>query len=180
MNYWIYDNGGYWYPEDEQKIRTKNVCSLMKYGSEHHDTYYPVCYKEVNDKFEPPIMKQANVFSEGVEDIRLFVSQQTGKLMFIGSTLGYSYADKIRMIVGEYDIHTQETDRVDVLTNEIPLIFRKEVYATACLSGALVYLVMESLIDFRNLNLAVAVLAVIAIRIIAVRKKLSIPFKPIT
>ena len=68
----------------------------------------------------------------------------------------------------------------DVLTNEIPLIFRKEVYATACLSGALVYLVMESLIDFRNLNLAVAVLAVIAIRIIAVRKKLSIPFKPMT
>ncbi|MCL4158827.1 UNVERIFIED_CONTAM: hypothetical protein GTU68_048936, partial [Idotea baltica] len=27
----------------------------------------------------------------------------------------------------------------DVLTNEVPLIFRKEIYATACLVGALVY-----------------------------------------
>ena len=118
VNYWIYDNGAYWYPDDEQKIRTKNVCSLLQDGSEHHDALYPVCYYETKEHFQPPIVKRANVFSEGVEDIRLFVSNATGKLMFIGSTLGYSYTDRIRMIVGEYQVDDHTIDRTDEVTGE--------------------------------------------------------------
>ena len=114
VNYWIYDNGAYWYPEDEHKIRTKNICSLLKDGSEHHDTFYPTGFNETIEKFEPPILKRANVFSEGVEDIRLFVSQSTGKLMFIGSTLGYSNVDNIRMIVGEYNVEIANIEREDL------------------------------------------------------------------
>lgn len=110
VNYWIYDNGAYWYPDDEHKIRTKNVCSLLKHGSYHHNVLYPTCYKEVVDRFQPPVMKRANVFSEGVEDLRLYNSSN-GKLMFIGSTLGYSYTDKIRMIVGQYEINTEKIEK---------------------------------------------------------------------
>lgn len=63
----------------------------------------------------------------------------------------------------------------DVLCNEIPLIFRKEIYATACLTGAGFYL----LVSFFDLNEAVAVLSsmsiIIIIRLISVKKKLSLP-----
>ena len=33
----------------------------------------------------------------------------------------------------------------DILCNEIPLIFRKEIYATACLSGALVFFLLREI-----------------------------------
>ena len=107
VNYWIYDSGAYWYPEDEHKIRTKNVCSVF---SPEDSMTHPTCFHETQERFPPPIVKRANVFSEGVEDIRLYVSQKTGKLMFIGSTLGYSYTDKIRMIVGEYHVLSETTE----------------------------------------------------------------------
>ena len=110
VNYWIYDNGSYWYPEDEHKIRTKNVCSLLKNGSEFHDVLFPTCYSEATERFKPPIVKRAGGFSEGVEDIRLYISNETGKLMFIGSTLGYSTTDKIRIIIGEYHVEICETE----------------------------------------------------------------------
>ena len=32
----------------------------------------------------------------------------------------------------------------DTLSNEVPLIFKKEIYATACLIGALVYIVLRN------------------------------------
>ena len=99
VNYWIYDNGAYWYPDDESRIRTKNLCTRLE---GHHKKLFPVTFQEIKEDFQPPVVKRANVFSEGVEDIRLYVSQKTNQLMFIGSTLNYSYTDKIRMIVGEY------------------------------------------------------------------------------
>jgi uncharacterized membrane protein YeiH len=33
----------------------------------------------------------------------------------------------------------------DVLANEVPLIFRQEIYATACFAGALVYYISDML-----------------------------------
>jgi uncharacterized membrane protein YeiH len=63
----------------------------------------------------------------------------------------------------------------DVLTNEIPVIFKKEIYATACLFGAILYLCLEYLGCERNLNFLVSALLIIIIRIVAVKKNLSIP-----
>jgi uncharacterized membrane protein YeiH len=63
----------------------------------------------------------------------------------------------------------------DVLTNEIPVIFRKEIYATACLAGALCYLVLYFQHVDRNTNLIVSSLLILIIRILAVRYKLSLP-----
>jgi uncharacterized membrane protein YeiH len=62
----------------------------------------------------------------------------------------------------------------DILLNDIPLIFRKEIYATACIIGGTIYLLLLNHID-ENVNKLLAVAIVCAIRIIAVKFKLSLP-----
>ncbi len=57
----------------------------------------------------------------------------------------------------------------DVLTNEIPLIFRKEIYMTACLVGGLVYLLLLRISDWDNLSISVSICTVILIRYFSVR-----------
>lgn len=63
----------------------------------------------------------------------------------------------------------------DTLLNTIPLIFRKEIYATACIMGGILYF---SLLYF-NLKEDLAKVAVIAfifaLRVIVVRYKLTLP-----
>lgn len=66
----------------------------------------------------------------------------------------------------------------DVLTNEIPLIFRKEIYASACLVGALVFLGLEYFYAGAFYNLPVAILVVIIIRYLAVMRNWELPFEP--
>lgn len=63
----------------------------------------------------------------------------------------------------------------DVLTNEIPIIFKKEIYATACLAGAAIYLTLDYLGLERNANFLLSAAIIIVIRIIAVKKNLSLP-----
>lgn len=66
----------------------------------------------------------------------------------------------------------------DVLTNEVPLIFRKEIYASACVAGGLVFLILEQFSHIYLLNLWLAIGVVIIIRILAVVKHWSMPFNP--
>ncbi len=66
----------------------------------------------------------------------------------------------------------------DVLSNEVPLIFRKEIYASACLVGAIVFLIMEYFSANKDLNLIAAILVVFIIRILAVRRDWALPFNP--
>src|SRR5690606_18443544 len=55
----------------------------------------------------------------------------------------------------------------DVLTNETPVLFRKEIYATACLLGAVCYLLLfEAGLD-REIKLAVSITLIFVIRITA-------------
>ncbi|TGK01911.1 trimeric intracellular cation channel family protein [Leptospira langatensis] len=63
----------------------------------------------------------------------------------------------------------------DTLINEVPMIFRKEIYATACLVGAVLYILLERLEVNVEINTAVSAFAVILARIIAVRFNLSLP-----
>ncbi|MBL7836986.1 MAG: trimeric intracellular cation channel family protein [Bacteroidetes bacterium] len=63
----------------------------------------------------------------------------------------------------------------DVLTNEIPVLFRKEIYATACVSGALLYVVLVNLNTMPQLNLSVSALLIVLIRFVSVKYKLSLP-----
>lgn len=63
----------------------------------------------------------------------------------------------------------------DVLTNEIPVIFRKEIYATACLAGAFLYLALDYFSVERNISLVMAMLLIFVIRVIAVKYNISLP-----
>lgn len=63
----------------------------------------------------------------------------------------------------------------DVFVNEVPLIFRKEIYAVACIIGGLIY----QLCDALGMNIEITVIAtfisVVAVRILAVKYKISLP-----
>ena len=63
----------------------------------------------------------------------------------------------------------------DMLTQEVPIIFHKEIYATACLAGALLYLFLHYFGISRNINFWVSGSLIVAIRILAVRYNLSLP-----
>jgi len=63
----------------------------------------------------------------------------------------------------------------DVLTNETPVIFRKEIYATACLAGASLYLTLYYLDVDRNTNVIISSVFILVIRLLAVKYKLSLP-----
>lgn len=63
----------------------------------------------------------------------------------------------------------------DTLMNETPLIFRKEIYATACLFGAILFALLSSLGVNYNLNAFLSASTVVVIRIIAVKYKLTLP-----
>lgn len=63
----------------------------------------------------------------------------------------------------------------DILLNNIPLIFRKEIYATACIVGGLMYLLLSYFNVDETIVKVVSVSVVIVIRIVAVRFNLVIP-----
>ena len=68
----------------------------------------------------------------------------------------------------------------DTLTNRVPLIFRKEIYATACLAGAIVFVLLYKWTDSENIAMVISVSIVIVIRTCAVVYKWELPFKPIS
>jgi len=63
----------------------------------------------------------------------------------------------------------------DVLTNKIPLIFEKEIYASACLAGGITYLILNEFVLDKNLVFIIAASVVVIIRVIAVRFNLQLP-----
>ena len=63
----------------------------------------------------------------------------------------------------------------DVLLNNIPLLFRKEIYALACILGGLMYFFLRSLSIDADLVTIICILVIFTIRVLAVRFKLSLP-----
>jgi len=63
----------------------------------------------------------------------------------------------------------------DTLCNEVPLIFRKEIYATACLAGALIFVLLQYLQVEFNVAVLVTVVFIIVLRILAVRLHWELP-----
>ncbi len=63
----------------------------------------------------------------------------------------------------------------DVLTNKIPLIFKKEIYASACLAGGVSYLVLNFLNMSENIIFIFSTTIIVVIRVIAVKFKLQLP-----
>lgn len=63
----------------------------------------------------------------------------------------------------------------DILINEVPLIFRKDVYATACIAGGLVYWIIMECGGSVILQQSLCAATIILLRFVAVRNNWSIP-----
>jgi uncharacterized membrane protein YeiH len=57
----------------------------------------------------------------------------------------------------------------DVLLNEIPLVFRKDIYASASMLGGILYFLFASLDMFRPLAATLAMLSIIGLRLAVIR-----------
>jgi uncharacterized membrane protein YeiH len=63
----------------------------------------------------------------------------------------------------------------DILCNEIPIIFRKEIYATASVFGGITFIILNQFNLPQNIAYFITVSMVIIIRLIAVKFHLSLP-----
>ena len=63
----------------------------------------------------------------------------------------------------------------DILCNEIPVIFRKEIYATACILGGFCYFLIRKLPIEGDFVFILAGMVVIVTRILAVKFKIALP-----
>ncbi|MDH4582637.1 trimeric intracellular cation channel family protein [Pseudomonas sp. BN415] len=63
----------------------------------------------------------------------------------------------------------------DIICNEVPLIFQKEIYAIACIAGSLVFIGLREVALPAWLVTAAAMLVVLLIRLAAIHWKLSLP-----
>ncbi|HMI79166.1 MAG TPA: trimeric intracellular cation channel family protein [Ferruginibacter sp.] len=63
----------------------------------------------------------------------------------------------------------------DVLLNNVPLVFRKEIYALASIIGGLFYIILKSSSLNNDAAKIICILLILAIRLLAVKYKLSLP-----
>lgn len=63
----------------------------------------------------------------------------------------------------------------DVLINEVPLLFRKDIYALACITGGIVYFIINNFNLPAGVTELTAALTVITIRLIAVKFHIHLP-----
>lgn len=63
----------------------------------------------------------------------------------------------------------------DILINEIPLIFRKDIYALACIIGGIIFFVCHKLGMNAMLTQFISALTVILTRVVAVKFHISLP-----
>ena len=63
----------------------------------------------------------------------------------------------------------------DVLLNQVPLIFRKELYAVACILGAMMYFLIRAIGWSSSFTTFICIGIIVAIRILSVRYKINLP-----
>ena len=63
----------------------------------------------------------------------------------------------------------------DVLANEVPLILRKEIYASACLAGGVLLVILEQVDMSRPMAALLAAVTVIVVRLLAIHYNWSLP-----
>lgn len=64
----------------------------------------------------------------------------------------------------------------DILANKIPIIFKQEIYATACIIGGLMYYLLNYFNLEQDVLYAATAGTIVVIRVLAVRYKWSLPF----
>lgn len=63
----------------------------------------------------------------------------------------------------------------DILINEIPLIFRKDIYAVACILGGIIYIIAYKIDMPAEISAILSAFTVIIIRILAVKNHWQLP-----
>ena len=63
----------------------------------------------------------------------------------------------------------------DVLTNEIPLIFQREIYASACLAGGVIYLILNNFQINEDVQFIISASVIVVIRTVAIKYELELP-----
>ena len=63
----------------------------------------------------------------------------------------------------------------DTLLNTIPLIFRKEIYATACIAGGILYFGLLEMNLKADIAKIIVIAFIVTLRIVVVRYKLALP-----
>lgn len=95
-------------------------------------------------------------------------------ILGVEKALGLGVRPEIAAMMGVFSAVMGGVIR-DTLTNKTPIIFKKEIYATACLAGAICYLVIENFDIARNTNLLISTGLIILIRACAIKFRLSLP-----
>lgn len=111
VNYWLYNNGCYGYPTALHIIENKNMlCQLDSELNPIADTF--VLIDEQIDIPKYP----GDVFSRGLEDVRLFVSSDSqSNIKCIATNVDYSPNGKNNMIVGDYSLENKTISNVRVV-----------------------------------------------------------------
>lgn len=95
-------------------------------------------------------------------------------ILGLQKTLEYGLSPAIAVMMGTVSAVFGGVVR-DVLVNRVPLIFRKEIYATACFVGGIVYIILQSQFDHPIFNMLLAMGIITILRISAVLRKWSLP-----
>ncbi len=120
------------------------------------------------------------IFGQGIQKLRrtLFLFDTIGiglyTILGLERTLNLGLSMPIAVIMGTVSAVFGGVVR-DVLCNEVPLIFRKEIYAPACIAGGLLFLILTSLQLGRDWAMLVTVFFIIILRILAVTYKWHLP-----
>ena len=67
----------------------------------------------------------------------------------------------------------------DVLSDQVPFILQKEIYATACIFGGILYYILYRLGMNESLVAVIAALVVVIIRVVAIHRHWSLPIAKI-
>lgn len=120
------------------------------------------------------------VFNRFLEQLRtsmlLFDTIGLGVFTLIGIAIGQEYhLDKIVCIILGTITATFGGVIRDILCAEIPVLFRKEIYATLCILGGVLFFILQDLqVEPNAISLTVAIF-IISIRLITFKNNWSLP-----
>jgi uncharacterized membrane protein YeiH len=121
------------------------------------------------------------IFREKVKEMRrtFFIFDTIGLGLFaiygIEKSLGLEQYPVVAIFLGVITASFGGVLR-DVLCNEIPLVFRKEIYATAAIIGGVTYLLLTTFSSFTTeFNAISSALVIMIIRVLAVWRKWRMP-----
>jgi len=108
----------------------------------------------------------------------LFIFDSVGLALFvvigITKTLSVGYPMWVAVVMGMITGSFGGVMR-DILINEMPLFFRKDIYATACIAGGVVYWMLTYVTDSAIVGQSACAITVILLRMLAIHYNWSLP-----